>query len=143
MDNRQGVERLFRALREYFAAPPYENEVVVVLLIPAFLILAWLWFSKGPTRTGPRFPAKELEFFRMASLQKGLEEFDRTLLLDLAETYQIRPIYKLILERDAFRTLQEKFRRDHPDTANTGTKKPSVVYLAQLEKKLFPEPGAA
>lgn len=140
MDNRQAVEQLYRAIREYFAPSPYENEVLVGLLLPTFLILAWLLWSKGPSRPGPRFPARELEFFHMASLQKGLEEFDRSLLLDLAETYHIRPVYKLLLDRNTFRMLQERFRRDHPDSATTGQQKPSVVYLAQLEKKLFSEP---
>ncbi len=139
MDNREAVEKVYRAIREYFASSPYENEAVLILLIPSFLILAWLFFTMRPARRGPAYPAKELEFFRMATLQKGLEDFDRSLLMDLAETYHIRPLYKIVLERETFRLLQEKFRRDHPETTSTGDVKPSVAYLAALEGKLFPE----
>lgn len=135
MDGGTTFQSFARAMREYFATRPYETEVFLLLMLPTILIMLWLFFNWRPTRRRPRFPAKDLEFFQMACLQKGLEEFDQNLLLDLAEAFEVRPIYQLLLEKSIFHRVYERVAKERPASLPA---KANPEYLSMLEEKLFP-----
>jgi hypothetical protein len=103
--------QIARALREALGPQPYDTEIFLVLITPAIALIIYLLATQ---RARPRFggiPDKDLDFFELVRLQKGLEQFDRDLLLDLAENAQIRPVYRLLLDHDVFGQAKKTPRR--------------------------------
>lgn len=139
MDQTEGYKIFAKAVREQFSAHPYENEVLLMLLIPTILILVWLYLTMSPSsrRTITSSSKRDVEFFETAALQKGLESFDRELLRSLAETANIHPIYRVILERRSFekalRISEEAIAEGHPDAPERKT----LDYLRRLKRRLF------
>ncbi|OQA07010.1 MAG: hypothetical protein BWY66_01575 [bacterium ADurb.Bin374] len=139
MDQAEGYKIFAKALREQFSSHPYENEVLLMLLIPTLLILVWLYLTMSPSRRRSITSStkRDIDFFETAAIQKGLESFDRELLRSLAETANIHPIYRVILERRSFekalRISEEALAEGHPDAPERKT----LDYLRRLQRRLF------
>ncbi|MBP7636037.1 hypothetical protein KBA41_17865 [Candidatus Ozemobacteraceae bacterium] len=139
MDQAEGYKIFAKALREQFSSHPYENEVLLMLLIPTLLILVWLYLTMSPSRRRSITSStkRDIDFFETAATQKGLESFDRELLRSLAETANIHPIYRVILERRSFekalRISEEALAEGHPDAPERKT----LDYLRRLQRRLF------
>ena len=139
MDQAEGYKIFAKALREQFSSHPYENEVLLMLLIPTLLILVWLYLTMSPSRRRSITSStkRDIDFFETAAIQKGLESFDRELLRSLAETSNIHPIYRVILERRSFekalRISEEALAEGHPDAPERKT----LDYLRRLQRRLF------
>ena len=138
MEPATDFDKVAKALRETFGGgTTIDWASLAVLLIPFFLGLAWLFWQRSTPVDRPRFPKKDLDFFDMVRQQKGLEEFDRDLLVDLAEIAGIVPVYKIILEEEAFDSALKHL------VANTSPSRPTsklsnhLTYLHILKKRLF------
>ena len=139
MENNFAFHRFARALRDYFANEPYETEVVLLLLLPTFLILVYLFFKMRHTKRRSRFPTKDLEFFQLVCLQKGLEEFERIILLNLVEIFGIKPMYQVLLDKTVFQTLTNRLKKERPADLPP---RANAENLLKLGKKLFPNESA-
>lgn len=139
MDQTEGFKVFSKALRDHFSSHPYENEVLLMLLIPTILILIWLFITMNPSsrRKITSSSKRDIDFFETAALQKGLESFDRELLRSLAEAANIHPIYRVLLEKRAF----EKALRESEDASARGLPgardRKTLEYLRRLQKRIF------
>jgi hypothetical protein len=133
--------QIARALREALGPQPYDTEIFLVLITPAIALIIYLLATQ---RARPRFggiPDKDLDFFELVRLQKGLEQFDRDLLLDLAENAQIRPVYRLLLDHDVFGQAKKRLDAQPAGQApppRLRRLKEKQEYLNRLQERLFP-----
>lgn len=133
-------QKVAQALRETFGGGYIINwSSLVMLLVPALAFMAWLWGKRNPPK--PQRSAavlqKDLDFFDMVRQQKGLEKFDRDLLMELAEIAGVTPVYAIILEEkvfDAALKRLEKFTSPHSQQTQL---KNHLTYLFILKKRLF------
>ncbi|HOY68924.1 MAG TPA: hypothetical protein PLP29_18745 [Candidatus Ozemobacteraceae bacterium] len=140
----ENYKMMAKALRDYFSPHPYENEILILLLLPTFLILLWLFYSMRPAaRRAGTVPAsrRDLEFFETARLQKGLETFDRDLLVDLAERSGIRPIYRILLERRQFERALRRSEDEFAQGVSGAPDKKTLDYLRRLQRRIFTSEG--
>ncbi len=139
MDQTESYKVFAKALRDYFSPHPWENEVLLLLLLPTIFILIWLFFSMRPSSKQTAVPAskRDLEFFEIARLQKGLESFDRDLLVDLAERADIRPVYRILLERRLYEKALRKAEEDTVQGLPGATDRKTIEYLRRLQKRIF------
>lgn len=138
MGQTEGYKIFAKALRDHFSSHPYENEVLLLLLIPTIIILLWLFFTMSTGRRRSLTTSKrDIKFFETAALQKGLESFDRDLLRNLAETADVHPIYRILLEH---RTYEKALRKSEAATAQGlpgANDRKTIEYLRRLQKRLF------
>jgi len=134
-----GYNEFAKAIREYFSPRPYENEVLLLLLLPTIIILIWLFFSMRPAskRTAVPSSKRDLEFFETARLQKGLESFDRDLLVDLAERANIQPIYRILLDRKLYEKALKRSEEDAAQGRPGAADRKTLDYLRRLQKSIF------
>jgi len=128
------------AVREYLA-PTWQIPSLVLVFSAIFsLILIYFLFAFVlGGRKEPRKRTKETQLFDQITQMRGLERFDEELLQELAETSGIRPVYRILLEKDLFNkaitTFEKREKRVQPG------QKPfrKVEYLRRLAGKLFVE----
>jgi hypothetical protein len=129
-----------RALRDFFGTQENQGDFTILIWAPILFLLIYLFLSMAGQTSKKKRPIqpKDLEFFDLVLSQKGLEEFDRELLLEMAETFNISPVYRLILEEDLFRKLLMKLKDSPPDQSeirkHLSTK---IDYLRKLQGKIF------
>ncbi|MFZ2957428.1 MAG: hypothetical protein WA705_11100 [Candidatus Ozemobacteraceae bacterium] len=130
-----------KAVREYLA--PSWNVPYVAIGFSAILsvLLVYFLFAHvlGGGKKPPRKRSKETQLFDQITQMRGLERFDEEILQELAEVSGIRPLYRILLEKDLFNkalAIYEK-RANRP----LPNQKPfsKIEYLRRLAKKLFVE----
>lgn len=138
MDGEKTFERIAAALREALGPSAYENYILLLLFLPAVAGLIYVLLPRKIE--DPNSPTQdELDFFEIARLQMGLEEFDRDLLIEVAETCKIKPVYKPLLEEKYFVMMLRKIENSTPDNEKLEHLIHFLGHLKKLRKKLFPE----
>ncbi len=132
---------LLRTLNDYFSQSNYEAEIVLMLVFPILVILVFLWVFKSSS-TGDKdpfsvIPAKDLDFMETVRQQKGLEEFDRDFLIDLALNNNIWPVYQLFINLEIFESVERALLNQLKEKDENPLKNRSLNHLKELKKKLF------
>lgn len=135
----ESFARLARALREYLSPDFFDFQIAVLILFSFTFVLVWLLYNTLGKRKLPKPIQKDWDFFNMVVLQKGLEIFDRDLLFEVASTYEIQPIYKILLERDVFERSLKRVQEDRVRLKGTAGIHTKIEYLRKLRGRLFPE----
>ncbi len=131
--------RFAKVLSEYFTPPAYEDTAFILLLLPGVLILIWFFLTFRPKTARTSTNSRDIDFFEMVRLQKGLETFDRDILRELAETFDVTPIYKILLEKKVFEGVLRRFEQRSTGKTPAGSLKKRISYLQFLKRKLFQE----
>ncbi len=140
-DRDESFARLARALRDYLSPDFFSTQMTVLILFSFTFVLIWLLFFTINKKGGPKPAQKDWDFFNMVVLQKGLEIFDRDLLFEVASTYSIQPIYKILLERDVFEKVLKRIQEDRIRLKTSSGVHTKIDYLRKLRGKLFPGHG--
>lgn len=132
---------LIRTLNDYFSQSNFETEIVLMLVFPILLILLFLWFFKSSS-TGDKdpfsvIPVKDMDFIETVRLQKGLEEFDRDFLIDLALSNNIRPVYQIFISQETFESVEKALLNQLKEKDGNASKNRSLNQLKELKKKLY------
>lgn len=130
--------RFAKALRDYFGPSGHETEIFLVfafVLLFISLLLLFQHFSPPARKTSQK---KDFEFFEQVLQERGLENFDGEILLELAEQYNVHPVYKILLDRQVFDKIVQKVELRKTDPED-GTKRRSfsVEYLGRISRRLF------
>lgn len=130
--------KLARALQEYFSAGDDTVALIVVFIMGVVLLIVILQNAFSPREEESIASDKDLDFFEMVIQQKGLENFDRDLLLELAETGNIRPVYRVLIEIQAFERALRKMEKEMSARMGASDDLPiRLDYLRRLKKRLF------
>lgn len=129
------LELLLTTLKNHFSPSPYDDIIFLLLILPALAGLVWIFVYKNSkqSKSEINIPSKELEMYRIISFQKGLHDFDRKLLLELVINHQIRPLYQVLLDKNAFIQLISKIKEQNPPNENV------IQYLHNIGNKIFVE----
>jgi len=129
-----------RSLSQFFSEANYEAEIILMLILPISALVIFLFFLNSRRASANPFesiPAKDMEFIETARLQKGLEEFDRDFLLELALTYKVKPGY-IFIDPEVFLKVETGFRLQLLEDGETPETNNRFKHLLKLKKKLFP-----
>ncbi|PKL47282.1 MAG: hypothetical protein CVV42_13625 [Candidatus Riflebacteria bacterium HGW-Riflebacteria-2] len=129
-----------RNLSEFFSESNYEAEIILMLILPVSALVIFIFFINSRRASANPFesiPAKDMEFIDSARLQKGLEEFDRDFLLELALTYKVKPGY-IFIDPEVFVRVETGFRLQLIEDGETPENNTRFKHLLKLKKKLFP-----
>lgn len=132
---------LLRTLNDYFSQGNYEAELFLMLLFPFVLVIVFLWIVKSNS-TGEKdpfavIPAKDMDFIETLRQQKGLEEFDRDFLIDLALNNNIKPVYQVFLSLETFEKLEKTIIQQLKEKEKNTSSDRSLSQLKSLKRKLF------
>jgi hypothetical protein len=132
--------RMARALRDYLSSGgAYEADIAFLIFSLLGLVLFWLVFMKIFSSDGKKISKKDLEFFGQVVFQKGLESFDRDLLYELAETYNVMPVYKILLDEKVFLKVLKKIDDEIAKNENLSSNHTKKEYLEKVRSRLFVE----
>jgi len=129
-----------RSLSEFFSEANYEAEIILMLILPISALVIFIFFINSRRSSANPFesiPAKDMEFIDSARLQKGLEEFDRDFLLELALTYKVKPGY-LFIDPEVFLKVETGLKLKLLEDGETPENNNRFKHLIKLKKKLFP-----
>ncbi|HNV69795.1 MAG TPA: hypothetical protein PKO06_08865 [Candidatus Ozemobacteraceae bacterium] len=130
--------KLARALQEYFSAGDDTAILIVGFIVALGLLIIILQSALSSRETETVASDKDLDFFEVVIQQKGLENFDRDLLLELAEVGNIHPIYRILIEVQAYeRALRKMEKEIHARLRNADEIPIRLDYLRRLKKRLF------
>lgn len=129
-----------RTLSDYFSQAQYESEIFLLLILPGIVLTIALLFynSKSSSEKDPfaSIPPKDFELLDSIRMQKGLEEFDRDFLINIAFNFSVKPTH-LLLDKDCYERVEmsmiEKLRKSGENPAANK----SLNYLKTLKKRLF------
>lgn len=132
---------LLRTLNDYFSQGNFEAELFLMLLFPFVLVIVFLWIVKSNS-TGEKdpfavIPAKDMDFIETLRQQKGLEEFDRDFLIDLALNNNIKPVYQVFLSLETFEKLEKTIIQQLKEKEKKTSSDRSLSQLKSLKRKLF------
>ncbi len=136
----QSAPENIKAVNRYFKSGAYDFEILLVLLFPAIILILLLIFQR---RSGSaqaeieKIPEKDFDFIEMVRLQKGLEEFDRDFLLQLSFEAGLKPIYQILIDKDAFEKIEEELIDSISERGERADANKRVRYLRKLKLKLF------
>jgi len=129
-----------RNISEFFSEGNYESEIILLLILPvsAFVIFAFFLHSRRASANPfDSIPEKDIEFIDTVRLQKGLEEFDRDFLLELALNYKVKPGY-IFIDVEVFSKVERDFKIDLTENGEDPETNSRFKHLLKLRKKLFP-----
>ncbi|KAF1079692.1 MAG: hypothetical protein GQF41_4007 [Candidatus Rifleibacterium amylolyticum] len=129
-----------RSLSQFFSEANYEAEIILMLILPISALVIFLFYLNSRRSSANPFesiPAKDMEFIDTVRLQKGLEEFDRDFLLELALSYKVKPGY-IFIDPEAFLKVETGFRLQLLEDGETPENNNRFKHLLKLKKKLFP-----
>lgn len=133
---------ILKTLNTYFANTNYDTVLLVILLVcPAIITTVYLFFGRQSrskievTNTGAR--RKNMDFFEIVRLQKGLEEFDRDFLYETAEKYHCYPPYNILIDQEACRDVERLIIDDLSEKKIEPNKDKKYQYFMRLKLKLF------
>jgi hypothetical protein len=132
---------LLRTLDDYFSAGNLDTEMFFLLLFPALLLIIFLFIfnreSSGNKDPFATISEKDMDFVETVRQQKGLEEFDRDFLLNLALNYSIRPVYQIFIDAEIFSSVEKELTREILDKNEDPAGNKSLKHMKHLHKKLF------
>jgi hypothetical protein len=109
-------------------------------LFPAFILIIILLLQRRSASTQAeieKIPEKDFDFIEMVRLQKGLEEFDRDFLLQLSFEAGLKPVYQILIDKDAFEKIEEGLIDSISERGERADANKRVRYLRKLKLKLF------
>jgi hypothetical protein len=136
----QDAPKNIRTVDRYFKGDSYEFEIFLALLLPAIMIILFLVFTRnksGKTIDIEKLSKKDFDFIEVVRLQKGLEEFDRDFLLQLAYEYALKPVYQILIDKDAYEKIENEIISDIALKGESVNSNKRVRYLRKLKLKLF------
>lgn len=136
MNDGNAFHIISRALRDFLGPSPYENEVFILLLVPTVLGLFYLLVYRH-NNGSEKASSKDLDFFEIVRLQKGLEEFDRDILIEVARIYDLKPIYKILLEPDAFDETLTFLKKDLKKSQKSIRLQQHIQYMNKIRNRIF------
>lgn len=129
-----------RNISEFFSRADYETEMLIMLLIPICVIVAFVLFMNNRRSKADLFnniPEKDLEFIETVRLQKGLEEFDRDFILEMALTFKAKPGY-IFIDLNVFKRVEQSLRQQLIEEGSIPEDNQKYQHLCRLQKKMFP-----
>ncbi len=130
--------KLARALQEYFSTGDDTGVLIACFIVGIILLILILQSALSPREEEAIASDKDLDFFEVVIQQKGLENFDRDLLLELAEFGNVKPIYRILIEIQAFERALRKMEKEIPSRLHNADEIPiRLDYLRRLKKRLF------
>ncbi|MDN5278078.1 MAG: hypothetical protein PWR01_2043 [Clostridiales bacterium] len=136
----QSAQENIKAVNRYFKSGTYDLEIFLALLLPAILILTFLFLYRrdaGKTLDLDEIPEKDFDFIEMVRLQKGLEEFDRDFLLQLSVENSIAPLYQILIDKGVFEKIETRIMNEISEKGENASQNKRVRYLRKLKMKLF------
>lgn len=132
--------KLLGHLNDYFSRGDYETEIFLLLILPAFIFTLVLLLYKGGEK-GEKdgftpLSDKDFEILENIRQQKGLEEFDRDFLINLAATNAVKPIH-LLINKEIFERVERILREELAEEGKNPAQNKNMIYLSKLKKKLF------
>ena len=134
------VKKNIKAMDRYFKKSSTEDYFAFFLVLPGLFLIAYIILTRlnaKPYEPKVTIPQKDWETFEMVRLQKSLEEFDRDFLVQLAQEFNCKPIYKILMEIDVFERVEKRLKASliekniNPDTNQR------YQSLLALKKKIF------
>ena len=130
-----------KALNDFFSSTNPATETFLLLLMPALLLcIALLLYDvkKKKEQRDPFFNLSKTDFevLEHIRLQKGLEEFDRDFLMNIAFTYSIKPT-RMLLDQATFERIEEMMTEKLKKIGANPAENKSLEYLKNIKKKLF------
>ncbi len=130
-----------KALNDFFSGTNPATETFLLLLMPALLLcIALLLYDvkKKKEQRDPFFNLSKTDFevLEHIRLQKGLEEFDRDFLMNIAFTYSIKPT-RMLLDQATFERIEEMMTEKLKKIGANPAENKSLEYLKNIKKKLF------
>ena len=129
-----------RSISEFFSDTNYEAEIILMLILPLSAVIIFLFFLNSRRSSANPFesiPAKDMEIIDTVRLQKGLEEFDRDFLLELALTYKVKPGY-IFIDPEVFLKVETGLKLKLLEDGETPENNNRFKHLLKLKKRLFP-----
>ncbi|HNX77067.1 MAG TPA: hypothetical protein PLM07_19045 [Candidatus Rifleibacterium sp.] len=130
-----------QALDEFFSKSNSSTEIFLLLILPALLISIGLLLydvKKKKAQNDPFFNMSKTDFevLEHIRLQKGLEEFDRDFLINIAFTYSIKPT-RMLLDQATFERIEEMMTEKLKKIGANPAENKSLEYLKSVKSKLF------
>ena len=130
--------KVTRALSEYFSSGDDTIVLIIALIMAVVFLIIILQTAFSPAAGEVVVTEKDLDFFEVVIQQKGLENFDRDLLLELAEVGKVTPVYRVLIEVGTFERALKKMEKQMTVTMGTSDELPiRLDYLRRLKKRLF------
>ena len=128
-----------RALSEYLGQAQYESEIsmFVVFIISLLVVLLLFQHDKKSSISFDNIPDADLEVINAARLQRGLEEFDRDFLLEIALSFQLKPSH-IFIDPAIFDRAEKALAKQLQQAGETPEQNGRYKHLQKLRKKLFP-----
>lgn len=136
----QEAQDNIKAVKRYFTEGAYENEIFLALIFPAVLILLFILVirrDKSEVNIHANIPDKDFDFIEMVRLQKGLEEFDRDLLIELASENSIKPLYQVLIDKELFEKVENELIEQIAAKGESPDQNRRIRYLRKVKSKLF------
>ncbi len=130
-----------QALDEFFSKSNSTTEIFLLLILPALLISIGLLLydvKKKKAANDPFFNMSKTDFdvLEHIRLQKGLEEFDRDFLINIAFTYSIKPT-RMLLDQSTFERIEDMMTEKLKKIGANPAENKSLEYLKNVKSKLF------
>ncbi len=129
-----------QALNDYFSSGSSETEIFILLIFPGVILsIALLFYSSKPLKVSDPFAnmsKKDFELLEHIRLQKGLEEFDRDFLINIAFTYSVKTT-TILLDPSSFERIEQLITEKLKKNGENPAQNKSLNYLQSLKKKLF------
>lgn len=130
-----------QTLNNFFNKTDPQTETFLLLILPAliFTLVLITYKGKAAKNSDPysSLSKKDLETIEHIRLQKGLEEFDRDFIINIAFEFSLKPT-RLLLDQSAFAIIEERLTDKLKKNGENPTQNKSLNYLKTIRKKLFP-----
>lgn len=128
------------AINEYFSQEDYGTETTLILLLPGFIFMLWLFLYSKLDKAGKDpfddIPAKDMELIKQVASQKGLSSFDRDFLITQALNMYVKPI-SILLDKNTFERCERILENKATKSGNSPDSDENVKTIKQLKGKLF------
>lgn len=129
-----------KTLNDFFSVAQYENEIFFILMIPVLLVfIALISNYLGRSSVRPLLSSvskKDFELIETIRLQKGIEEFDRDFLIEIALTYQINPTY-ILIDSAIYNQAVSAFKASVKESGESPVNNERCLLLEKLREKIF------
>ncbi|MBU1109433.1 MAG: hypothetical protein KKB51_22320 [Candidatus Riflebacteria bacterium] len=128
-----------RNINDFFSQANYETEMILMFIVPIGILIVLFFYVNSRRTSGNPFdsiPAKDMEFIETVRLQKGLEEFDRDFLLEMAIIYHLKPEY-IFIDLEVFVKAEISLKTKILEDSLIPEKSAKFQHLLKLKDKLF------
>jgi len=130
-----------QTLNDFFNKTDPQTETFLLLILPALIFTLVLALYKGkPVKNADPYSSlskKDIETIEHIRLQKGLEEFDRDFIINIAFDFSLKPT-RLLLDQNTFTAVEEMMIDKIKKNGENPSQNKSLTYLRTVRKKLFP-----